>query len=955
MAQLRACLNIRIWATNYQRLNLTLVKLLLAMSFFHWIFPASRPREATQSTLDTYSELLTNALHERGHEMGERECRWEKVWLANQDAIEGKLSAACLSEWLKNNQLTQYFLDQCLKINPGFSPANSRLGLTKVKEANWTEAVRYLAKALDGSPEDDLYAANLGAALFKSGEIDDAVEILNKAWECNRQHNSLAANLFVAVHQAGNLSRAKQVVEAALAKTPEPTSQEALENAGGDLCLIQHPPEIWPIIAAAKIATQTGDYPTAEKWYRQLIVIQPSLGYSGMGTLAMALGEFQNALDSFSKAIAAATTPNAQFFLNRALALVGLRRFEEALRDYEQAMALRPGFAEARFEHGTTKLRVGDWRQGWLEYEARRHWKPEPHLNYFDAAAEWQGEALAGKTIIVVSEQGQGDVIQFVRFAKELYEQGGTIVVFSFPSLVRLIKTVPGVSQVFTNGEPIPAYDYWVPVASLPFRLGLTLESLNWSGSYVFPQQFDTASWDTRLATSRGLRVGLVWAGGDYQEHIWDLVYRRRNISLDLFQPLLETPGTSFFSLQKGKARTQLVEFGMTNHVADYSDEWTDFIDTANFIVHLDLVITVDTAVAHLAGAMNKPVWILSRTDGCWRWLDRRIDSPWYPSARIFHQEVGESWSSVILRVKQELTEYIDSGQFKLDRGAAETTESTVVNLDSINCLVKGRHGWFLANRFDQYLGRALIRYGEYGEIEHRFLASFLAAGDSIVEIGANIGSHTVGLAKTVGENGKVIAIEAQPTVHRILCANLALNALTNVTTYACGCGKETGTMYVPAMNYNIPILHNSGGISLSSVAEGTPVPIISLDNLLHDLDSLNLKMIKIDVEGMEKDVLQGAHDLIQRYRPILYVENDRVENSRKLIEHIRRQGYRLWWHVPMLFNPDNHFHQPVNDNPGIASFNMICLPTEASADVVAKCSNLLEVDNPEYHPLNQE
>lgn len=922
------------------------------MSLLHWIFPASRPLETTPSKSDNYSELLKNALQEHIQEMGEREGRWQKMWLANPDGVEGKLSAACLSEWLKNDQWTQYFLEQCLKINSGFSPANSRLGLSQAKAANWTEAVRYLAKALDSSPENDLYAANLGAALFKAGEVDDAVEILKKPWERNRQNNSLAANLFVAAHQAGNLSRAKEIVEAVLAKAPQPTSPEALESAGGDLCLIQHPPEIWPVIAAAKIATQTGDYPAAENWYRQLIDTQPSLGHSGMGTLAMAQGEFANALDAFSKAIAAATAPNAQFFLNRALVLVGLRRYEEALQDYEQAMALRPGFAEARFEHGTTKLRMGDWRQGWLEYEARRYWKPEPHLNYFDAAAEWQGETLAGKTIIVVSEQGQGDVIQFVRFAKELSEQGGTVVVFAFPALVRLIKTVPGVSHVFTNGEPIPAYDYWVPVASLPFRLGVTLESMRWDGPYVFPQEFDTASWDARLAPDQGLRVGLVWAGGDYQEHIWDLVYRRRNISLDLFSPLLEIPGTAFFSLQKGKAHAQLIEFGMTSHVADYSDEWTDFIDTASFIAHLDLVITVDTAVAHLAGAMNKPVWILSRTDGCWRWLNKRADSPWYPSARIFHQEIGESWSSVILRVKQELTEYIDSGKLNPDRDVTEAAGSAVINLDTVNCLVKGKHGWFLANRFDQYLGRALIHYGEYGEIEHRFLTSFLAAGDCIIEIGANIGSHTVGLAKTVGDSGKVIAFEAQPAIYRILCANLALNALTNVITYACGCGKEADTMYVPVTNYNMPTPHNSGGVSLSAVATGMPVQVMPLDATLHDLQ--NLKMIKIDVEGMELEVLLGAQGLLHRHRPILYVENDRIENSQKLIEHIRRLGYRLWWHIPMLFNPDNHFRQTINDNPGIASFNMICLPTEASADTVARCANLQEVGDSGYHPLNQ-
>lgn len=273
-----------------------------------------------------------------------------------------------------------------------------------------------------------------------------------------------------------------------------------------------------------------------------------------------------------------------------------------------------------------------------------------------------------------------------------------------------------------------------------------------------------------------------------------------------------------------------------------------------------------------------------------------------------------------------------------------------VLSLDEMNCLVKGRHGWFLANRFDQYLGRALVRYGEYGEVEHLFLNALLAPGDSVIEVGANIGSHTVGLAKAVGVPGLVIAVEAQPAIFRILCANLALNALSNVVPHACGCGEQRKTMLAPNVDYGVARLHNSGGASLDTSGEGIAVPVVPLDDLINDV--VRLRLIKIDVEGMEQEVLAGGKQLIATYRPLLYVENDRVEKSKALIELIMSLGYRLWWHAPPLFNPDNYFGLKENDYPDIASFNMFCEPKEATPTGLNTRFALTEIVDPDYHPL---
>jgi FkbM family methyltransferase len=266
---------------------------------------------------------------------------------------------------------------------------------------------------------------------------------------------------------------------------------------------------------------------------------------------------------------------------------------------------------------------------------------------------------------------------------------------------------------------------------------------------------------------------------------------------------------------------------------------------------------------------------------------------------------------------------------------------TNVIALDEINCLVKGRHGWFLANRYDEYLGRALTVYGEYAELEHEFLCSLLRTGDHVIEVGANIGTHTVGLAKAVGPGGGVVAIEPQPTIFRVLCANLALNGLANVTPVAFGCGAQKATMSIPAVDYHVCAAHNSGGVSLEPPGEGVLVTVMPIDEMFEA--SLSIELLKVDVEGMEKEVLEGASRLIEQQRPLLYVENDRVEKSQVLVEWIMAAGYRLWWHTPTLFNANNFFGVSENIYKNFISLNMLCVPKETALPVVNQLEELTE------------
>ena len=268
-----------------------------------------------------------------------------------------------------------------------------------------------------------------------------------------------------------------------------------------------------------------------------------------------------------------------------------------------------------------------------------------------------------------------------------------------------------------------------------------------------------------------------------------------------------------------------------------------------------------------------------------------------------------------------------------------------VIALDEVNSLVTGRHGLYLANKFDVYIGCALIKYGEYCESEWRTLSQLVKPGFTVVEVGANVGSHSVSLAKTVGPSGRVIAIEPQRIIHQYLCANLSLNALGNVETHCVGCGAQPGRLVVPPIDYFAHRPQNFGGIPLSPGGSGDAVPVVRLDDVLQGRPA---HLLKIDVEGMEAQVLQGAARLIGERRPFIYLENDRMDRSDALISLLWSMNYRLFWDIPRLFNPRNYFAETENIYGATCSFNMLCVPRESPVGV----QDFAEVTTLGAHPL---
>jgi FkbM family methyltransferase len=260
------------------------------------------------------------------------------------------------------------------------------------------------------------------------------------------------------------------------------------------------------------------------------------------------------------------------------------------------------------------------------------------------------------------------------------------------------------------------------------------------------------------------------------------------------------------------------------------------------------------------------------------------------------------------------------------------------------------KYGEFIYNTNDMYVGKSLELYGEYCDEEARILEDICRDGDIVVEVGANIGSHTVSLAKKVGLSGKVFAFEPQRVVFQTLCGNLAINSISNTFAYQYGVGDENTTAKIEAIDYSE--IGNFGGVSLkkesSQNKEMESIQVVRLDDFLHPN---SIRLLKIDVEGMEINVLRGASNLIKKHKPIIYIENDRLEKSKELIEYLWSLDYELYWHLPHLFNPNNFFAKKENLLGNFVSVNMLCIEKTAKT----KVEKFVKVEDSSFHPMNKK
>jgi hypothetical protein len=325
-------------------------------------------------------------------------------------------------------------------------------------------------------------------------------------------------------------------------------------------------------------------------------------------------------------------------------------RFDEAMRTFRQVLASNPGFAEARMCLALALLLQGRFEEGWEAYESRRQ-IPRIARSFGFAQPYWDGSPLGGRRILLASEQGFGDTLQFVRYAALVAARGGRVMLQCKPELKRLLSGQCGIEQVIASGDPLRGFDAWCLLMSLPHLMRTTLQAIPARVPYLTPDPQLVRAWAERIrGEPAALKVGLVWAGGAHNKND-----RVRSLSLASLAPLARVPGVRLYSLQKGPASEQARVAPPGMQLVDWTQELRDFADTAALVANLDLVISVDTAVAHLAGAIARPVWVLLPLSPDFRWLLKRDDSPWYPTARLFRQPIEGDWPGVVAQVERAL------------------------------------------------------------------------------------------------------------------------------------------------------------------------------------------------------------------------------------------------------------------------------------------------------------
>jgi tetratricopeptide (TPR) repeat protein len=334
-------------------------------------------------------------------------------------------------------------------------------------------------------------------------------------------------------------------------------------------------------------------------------------------------------------------------------------RLDRAAANFQRALQIAPADAQIHFNFAAVLLKQGRLVEGWQHYEGRRHTPAAlARRRGFDPPDDWPGGDPRGRTLLLSAEQGLGDALQFCRFVPWLADQGAHILLRTHPPLRRLMDSLAGVAAVFDSDEALPEYEFHLPLMSVPACYALDLAQLPARIPYLSAEPAAVRRWKSRLARLPGAKVGLVWSGDARPgQRSASLLDRRRSLGLARFSALADLAGVTLISLQKGPPSAQTADAPLS--LVDWTDELRDFADSAALVSALDLVISVDTSVAHLAGALGKPVWILSRFDGCWRWLDGRSDSPWYPSARLFRQPAAGDWESVLEQVRDALADWL--------------------------------------------------------------------------------------------------------------------------------------------------------------------------------------------------------------------------------------------------------------------------------------------------------
>ena len=547
---------------------------------------------------------------------------------------------------------------RAVAIQPGIADYQLNLGQAYKGLERWEDAAVTLGKAAGLAPGDVQVQYALAETLERLGRNDEALGAYLRIAQAHpdfAEAHSSAAGLLL---QQGRLREAEAACRAAIRFRPDLQAahahlgmalaeQDRLGEAidAYQMAMRSGPPRCEILCNFANALARAGRLNDAEALCRRAIKLKSDFApaYSSLASISMAQGRLDEAEALGRKALA--LKPDlVEAHANLGAILGEMGQYQQAIAAHRQTLALKPDHPAAHWNLACALLLHGELEAGWPEYEWRWRLKDHPPARVF-AQPQWRGEDVRGKRILIHAEQGFGDTLQFVRYVPMVADRGGTVILETQGELGSLLQSVKGVTTLVARGESLPDFDLHCPLLSLPLAFGTTLQTIPAAIPYLHPQEQTVGEWQARLGGEEGrpLRVGLVWAGRTAHRHD-----QTRSMTLEMLEPLAGIANVQFYSLQKGREQSRA-------WLIDHTALLTDFAQTAALIANLDLVIGVDTAVVHLAGAMGKPVWLLLSAVPEWRWLLDRPDTPWYPTMRLFRQKSRGDWSGVAEEVRQML------------------------------------------------------------------------------------------------------------------------------------------------------------------------------------------------------------------------------------------------------------------------------------------------------------
>jgi len=528
------------------------------------------------------------------------------------------------------------------------------------------QALHYYKQGLNNTRKAPQYYYNMGLTLKQLKKHDEAIEVFTEAIKLKPSYLKAYYQLGKELQEKSDNERAVEIFLQALELSPEDASLhqflgktyrnlEEYEKAIDHLRIAYRlqPKDIMIMLDLANILTMRGQLDEALGIYQKILILHPT-----------------------------ATTA----FYNIAYVLKRQGYVPEAVDILKTIIEKNPEHTQAHLSLGLCYLTLGNFDDGWREYEWR--WETtKGRIPRFYAKPVWDGSDLKGKTILVIAEQGLGDSFQFIRYAKILKNMGARVIFKSRPELVELLSLCDYIDEIIANTSTLPDFDVHIPLMSIPLVLKTREETIPAEIPYLTADSDLTAQWKQKLSADKNFKIGICWQGNaNYSTQFLRSTVAAKSMSVKFFEPLAKLPGVSLYSLQKIFGTDQLKDLDKSVTIHDFGPNFDKrrFMDTAAVIKNLDLIITVDTSISHLAAALGAPTWIILPEPADWRWMLKRLDTPWYPNVRLFRQQRTGDWTTVIQHIIQALMDLLSNNPQVSDQSITQGQSSTLTGISDL-------------------------------------------------------------------------------------------------------------------------------------------------------------------------------------------------------------------------------------------------------------------------------